>query len=122
MLIIKIPLKTVSEANTSSEHWTKKHKRHKKQKLVVQTFLRPHKENIHLPCHITLTRIAPRKLDKDENLPMSFKYIKDYICDFITPGLQAGRADENPDLSFSFGQEKGKPKEYAIIIEIIHRN
>ena len=51
---------------------------------------------------------------------MAFKWVKDAICEWITPGLQAGRADDNKDIHFTFQQEKGKPKEYAIIIKILN--
>jgi hypothetical protein len=115
---LKLPIRTVSEAN-SSEHWTAKHKRHKKQKFIVRAYLNKIPRNtIKLPVAIHLTRIAPRQLDRDDNLPMAFKYVKDYISDWITPGLQAGRADDNDQMSFSYSQNKGKPKEYAIIIKM----
>ena len=117
---LKLPIRTVSEAN-SSEHWTAKHKRHKKQKFIVRAYLNKIPRNtIKLPVAIRLTRIAPRQLDRDDNLPMTFKYIKDYICDYIIPGLQAGRADDTDQISFSYSQEKGKPKEYSVIIRIIN--
>lgn len=117
---LKLPIRTVSEAN-SSEHWTEKHKRHKKQKFIVRAYLnKVPRSSIKLPVAIHLTRIAPRQLDRDDNLPMAFKYVKDYICDYIIPGLQAGRADDTHQISFSYSQEKGKPKEYAIIIKMGH--
>ena len=119
MLELMLPIKTVSEANKTNEHWSKKHKRHKHQKALIYYHLKSRQTIISLPCHITLTRIAPRKLDDADNLPSAFKWIKDAICDYITPGLQAGRADDNPNIHFSFDQKKGKPKEYSILIQII---
>lgn len=112
-----LPLKTVSEANLS-EHWTKSSARHKKQKLIVRLELLKHKPNITIPCKIYLTRIAPRKLDSRDNLRMSFKWIVDAICDYITPGLAAGRSDDNDQIDIHYFQEKGKAKEYAIRIQI----
>ncbi len=50
---------------------------------------------------------------------MSFKWIKDAICEWITPNLQVGRADDNDQITFSYSQEKGKTKEYAVIIKIL---
>lgn len=117
MTQIKIPLRLAAESN-SSDHWTKKAKRHKIQKLLVKSYLNRY-ELPPLPCLIKLTRIAPRQLDKHENLPMSFKWIIDAIADHYIPGLQAGRADSDPRLSFEFFQTKGDVEEYAIIIELI---
>ncbi len=116
-MIITIPIKTVSESNRGSEHWTTKHKRHKKQKKGIGFVLNPLKPP-ELPFTIKLIRIAPRKLDEGDNLPSSFKWIRDAIADWITPNLQAGRADDNELIKWEYGQEKGLPKDYAIRIEI----
>jgi hypothetical protein len=71
-----------------------------------------------LPVVIILTRISSRKLD-DDNLPTAFKWIRDSIADYIIPGLKPGRADDNKGLTFVYRQEKGKPKEQAIRIQIV---
>lgn len=65
-----------------------------------------------------MTRIAPRRLDYDENLPMAFKWIKDALAELIKPGMAVGRADDDKRFRFEFDQRKGEPKEYAIEIEI----
>lgn len=72
-----------------------------------------------LPCHVKMIRIAPRFLDKDENLPMAFKYLKDAIADYFIPGLQPGRADDDDRITWEYGQEKGKVRQYAVKIQII---
>lgn len=109
----------VSEANRSGEHWTKKHKRHQTQKLLIQSYLNNRIEGpIKLPCCVILTRIAPRSLDQEDNLPMAFKSYKDHIADFIIPGKAAGRADDSKQLTWVFKQEKGLPKEYALKVQI----
>lgn len=113
-----MPIKTVSEANTR-EHWSKSNKRHAAQKLAIWSFLNVDRPSIKPPCIIKLTRIAPRQLDRHENLPMSFKYIVDQICDYIHPGKAAGRADDDPNITIEYAQEKGAPKTYEIRIEII---
>jgi len=117
---LKLPIRTVSEAN-SSEHWTAKHKRHKKHKMIVRAHLNSIPKNtIKLPVVIHLTRVAPRDLDLADNLPTSFKWIYDGVCDYLCPGLQAGRADASKDIQVLYDQIKGKPKEYAVIIRIIN--
>jgi len=113
-----IPIKTVSEANKSSEHWTTKHKRHKFQKYAIDLYMSSEVNMSCLPCTIIMTRIAPRMLDSDDNLPMAFKNIKDYICNLLIPGKKIGRADSDPRIKVKYAQRKGKPKEYGVEIEI----
>lgn len=110
-----IPLRTVSEANTH-EHWTKKKKRHDAQKRAIRLFYRNNNIHIPLPIHIKLTRIAPKKLDVFDNLPMSFKWIADAICGLLVPGLKDGRADDDERITLSCDQERGNPKQYGIIV------
>lgn len=110
-------IKTVSESNCSENHY-KKHIRHKDQKLKIWAYYHKEKPNIKLPIIIWLTRIAPRSLDQHDNLPMSLKWIVDALADCIIPGLKPGRADDSKEISWVYNQEKGKPKEYALRIEI----
>jgi len=114
-LLFTIPIRTVSESNVS-EHWTKKSARHKKQKLTIKTLISLFQACFSLPCNITLKRFAPRKLDKHDNLPMSFKWILDAICEVITGIKVAGRADDSDDIHVTYDQEVSK--EYYITIKI----
>ena len=114
-VLLEIPMATVSEANCS-EAWTKKHRRHQLQRRAVATFLRPMQNKIKLPCQIKLTRLAPRQLDKHDNLPMSFKYIVDACCAIITNNYIYGNADNDDRISICYDQEISK--EYGIRIEI----
>lgn len=114
--ILSLPIKTVSEAN-NFDHWTKKHKRHKEQKLAIFWICRTNIDHIKLPCTIKLTRLAPRMIDAADNLPMSFKYILDAICEILTGQTVAGRADSHPGISVSYDQIK--TSNCGIMIEII---
>ena len=123
---IHIPgLKIISEANAGSSFvkpwvtWGIKKKRKEEQKKAILMHSRfvTIPDPFPLPCHVILTRIAPRFLDKYDNLPMAFKYCVDIIADIIKPGYAPGRADAK-DISFAFNQEKGKIREYGIKIEI----
>ena len=116
---IRLPIRTVSEAN-NFEHWTRKHKRHAFQrKQVSLAFLNFRHSVIPLPCHVTITRIAPRPLDEEDNLRMAVKYIKDYIADKLVPGKRIGFADGDKRITWHYAQQKGtKPREYAVKIEI----
>lgn len=115
----EIPVKTVSEAN-SSEHWTKKAKRHKLQKRWVRTTYPcdmppPDPEAIYTIC---ITRLAPRALDDHDNLPTSLKYIADAISEQMYPGLAIGQADSAKNLKWAYYQIKRNPKEYAVQVQI----
>lgn len=114
-VIIGLPIRTVSESN-STEHWTKKAKRHKRQQNAVIFAFRPHAKLITLPCTIKLTRYAPRSLDLWDNLPMSMKWILDAVCGILRPGLAAGRADDSSEITVSYDQIKCK--DYGVKIEI----
>lgn len=116
---IKLPIKTVSEANLTREHWTKKHARHKKQKEAIKFALANRVTPDLLPCLIKLTRIAPRFLDSHDNLPMSQKYVLDAICELLVKNKAIGQADNDKRIQVMYDQIKGVPHEYAIEIEII---
>lgn len=112
---VSLPIRTVSEANCT-EHWQKKHKRHQQQKILVYNALKPYREHFRLPVTITLKRYAPRKLDRHDNLPVSFKYITDAICAMITKNYRPGRADDDERITIYYEQEVRK--EYGIKIEL----
>jgi hypothetical protein len=118
ILTWQLPIKTASEAN-SSEHWCKKAKRHKLQKRWIAAVFHREKPQLTLPCHVVLSRIAPRELDYHDNLPCSLKYIADSIAEQITGNYIPGRADDSKEITWEYKQEKGKPKEYAVKIEIM---
>lgn len=126
-----IPIKTVSEANGhkkaikrngktiyKTEHWTDSAKRHRMQKQAIRFALVNRVVPEMLPCTIKITRIAPRFVDEFENLPMSLKYVNDAICELLVPGKAIGQADSDKRIKTICDQKKGKPKEYAIEIEI----
>jgi len=96
------------------EHWSKKHRRKKDVQRAILFALNPIKKP-PLPCHITLTRIAPRELDID-NLATALKSSIDTVADWLIPGLAPGRADGDSKIMFTWDQKKGKVKEYALEI------
>ena len=113
-----LPIKTASEAN-SSEHWTKKAKRHRLQKRRIKVAFLADRPQIALPCLVSLTRIAPRVLDSHDNLPMSMKYIVDSIAEELTGNMVAGRADDDNRITWLYAQKKGKVREYGVRIQIM---
>jgi hypothetical protein len=116
-VILDLPLRTKSEANCF-EHWRIKHKRHKQQQFLVYSALKHFRDKIKLPCKILLVRFAPSKLDKHDNLPMSFKYIVDALCSMITGNYTAGKADSDERISIAYDQVQSK--QYGIKIEITY--
>lgn len=113
LVVIHLPIIAESEAN-NFDHWTKKHKRHILQKRVVALALKPVKNHLILPIQIKITRLAPRSLDKWDNLPMSVKYILDACCAIITGDFRPGRADDDERITVSYDQIISK--EYGVIV------
>jgi hypothetical protein len=109
----RIPVRIESEANLR-ECWRRKHARAKVQREATRLILM-------MPCsrlrhtrrrtYVTLTRIAPRKLDGD-NLQRGFKAVRDGVADAL--GINDG-ADH---VGWHYTQDRGKPKEYAALVEI----
>jgi hypothetical protein len=110
-----VPIRLQSEGN-KIEHWRVKYSRRKKIKEAIRFHI--FRTQVKPPCHVILTRIAPRSLDEEDNLRMSLKCPKDCVADILIPGLQPGRADESKEITWDFKQEKGKPKEYGLKIEL----
>ena len=130
---ITMPIMTVSEANggrkkvvvrngkrtAKREHWTDANKRHKQQKGVVRMMLGKHKKMLSVPCEITITRYAPKKLDRFDNLPMSMKWILDAVCEVITGDYRPGRADDDKSEEIEVRYKQIVSAHYGVKIHII---
>ncbi len=124
---IFLNLRTYSEAQTiavkkkngkyTTEHWTAKHKRHKKQKNIVFWSYQEVKQFVKYPCTLTFVRYAPKTLDAHDNLPMSQKWIVDALCAEITGEHRPGLADNFEGLTIKYDQVKSKVYGVKIIIE-----
>lgn len=107
-----IPVKLVSEANLRS-HWRAKANRAKFQRgQAYMAGYCAHLGEPKRPVVITLTRIGPRKWDSD-NLAISAKAVRDGIADAL------GIDDGDERLEWRYAQRKGRPKEYAVEVEIV---
>ena len=118
MITLLLPIKTVSEANQSRcEHWGAKTRRKNSQKSMVKIGLYNFRKQIkgYEEYTVTPTRIAPspqgQTLDGD-NLQRSMKAVRDQVAEEI------GLDDGSQRITWRYAQEKGKPKEYAVRIEI----
>ncbi len=116
-----LPIQTVSEGNLF-EHWHKAAKRHTQQKMLIKLYLKEISAFKDKKITVKLTRISPRRLDSHDNLPMAFKFVGDAISELIYPGLKAGRADDSDLIDWSYAQEKGRPKEKAMRVEVYESN
>lgn len=117
-IVWHLPIKIANEAN-SSEHWTKKSKRHKIQKRRIKQQFLIDKPPICPPCKCIITRIAPKALDSHDNLRYSLKWAVDSIAENLTGDFVPGRADGNAEITWEYKQEKGKIKEYGLRIQLI---
>jgi len=105
---VVIPIRTYSKLN-GREHWAKRARRTKAERRAA--FLMVPSYAVAEPTTVTLTRIAPRRLDGD-NLQGSFKAVRDAVAD------RMGIDDADPRVTWRYAQEKGAPKEYAVRVEI----
>ena len=125
---MEIPIKTVSEAN-SSEHWTRKAIRHRRQQFFTRAAYNRSVKHLQLPCIVKLTRLSPRKLD-DDNLRGAMKYIRDEVSECIIPEKAGtyvtkkgsvrsikGRADSDPRITWIYEQEKAPRQGVRIEID-----
>jgi hypothetical protein len=109
--VLRIPLRTASEANMRS-HWSAKAKRVASQRAIVTLALGPCPAWLReRPRHVRLTRIAPRRLDGD-NLQSSFKAVRDAVAAWL------GIDDGDDATAWLYGQERGEPLQYAVTVEV----
>jgi hypothetical protein len=109
VICINVPVHVVSVMN-KREHWSVKAKRAKLHRSAAHWALTS-RQRPALPCVVTLTRIAPRELDGD-NLQGGLKACRDGVADWL------GLDDRDPRVTWQYGQRKGKPREYAVEVEI----
>lgn len=105
---VELPLRIESVANLR-EHWGAKQRRTRKQREAAMFV----PKGIKLPCTVKLTRIGQKHLDGD-NLQSGFKALRDGIASRL------GIDDNDPRVTWEYGQERGSPRIYAARIEISH--
>ena len=111
---LHIEMKTVSELN-QREHWGATHRRRSAQRsLVAWSFKLSDEKPPPFPVVVKLTRIAPRALDRGDNLNSSMKAIRDEVA------KQLGIDDADPRVIWQYDQRKGDVREQAVEIEIVN--
>lgn len=117
MIDIKIPYRLQNVSNIYEHHFNRA-KRVKKEREFLSILVKPQIHALKLPVSILLVRVAPRPLDKDDNLRGAFKSVKDILASFFLPELKPGQADDLPCFEWHYAQQKGATKEYAIRVMI----
>jgi hypothetical protein len=104
-----IACRTVSEAN-SHQHWRERQRRAKEQRLLSFVTVPSCVRNMAPPLRITLTRLAPRRLDSD-NLAGSMKAVRDGVADAV------GIDDGDQRLDWQYGQRTASEYGVEIVIQ-----
>lgn len=112
----EIPLRTKSgNVGHGREHWGTRARRVRKEReavawawIVAGLKMR----RLSLPAVVTLTRIDPRALDGDNN-EAALKAVRDQVAHELAVD------DSDPRVTWAYSQERGKPKEYAVRVEIV---
>ena len=104
---IELPIATVSEANRR-DHWATKARRVKAQRNVAWALCPVYP----VPCVVTMTRVAPRALDDDNNVS-SMKAVRDSIA------KRLGVDDRSPLVEWRYAQAKGRPA--AVLVEFAEK-
>jgi len=109
-VIVSIPgLRLVSEAN-SRDRWAKQ-KRAKTARQAAKVATICEAPYPALPLTVTITRIAPGRLDSD-NLASSAKAVRDGVADAL------GIDDGDSAVTWLYAQRKGGVRTYGVEIEI----
>lgn len=122
MISITLPIRLVSAANLRENPFVRAKRVKSQRSNATLALMSPVRgtffANAGMPVfgdlEIKLTRISSRELDGD-NLQYAFKAIRDGVADALKV------KDNSPLLTWTYAQEKGKPKEYAVRIEIKDR-
>jgi hypothetical protein len=94
----EVPVKVASTSNLR-EHWAAKHKRTDAQKRATRAKCPPWTGGPLLV--VTLTRVAPRRLD-DDNLRGALKSVRDAVATWLRID------DASPLVRWEYAQETGK--------------
>ncbi len=130
-IIWDIPIKTCDETN-AYENPHMKTRRHKQQQFFIRQLFNREVRELPLPCRVTFVRLGPKEMDEEDNLRMSFKWIKDQVGACIFPEKSMiyvtkkgqvrenrGHADSDPRIKWNYRQEKATRLSIRIEIEPI---
>jgi hypothetical protein len=111
-LIVEIEGFELLAGPNSRGHFMAKARRTKRERQAAHWLLLDAKRP-PLPVVVNMVRIAPRRVDEDDNLPGMFKAMRDGVADAY------GIADnDKTKIRFTYEQERGKPYQYGVRIEV----
>jgi len=113
-LVVEIPMRLSNPLNGSHGHWAVEARLRKQQRSSVGIIMAAQLASARImpPCRVTVTRIAPRALDRHDGLPASAKAVVDGVADAM------GIRDDDTRVEWRIEQRKGKPREYACEIRV----
>ena len=110
-MIVEVPIRIESTPNLR-EHWAARSRRAGKHKHDTYFALKASRAPHELPCVVTLTRVAPRTLDTDNNVS-GLKAVRDGVS------LWLGVDDADPRVMWRYAQTKAGTKQYGLLVEIL---
>jgi hypothetical protein len=110
--IFAVAVRTENVSNGSHGHWSGEKKRRDLVKAAIDEGWVAAKIPVRPRLLVRLVRISSSKLDRDDNLRLALKSVKDSVA------AQLKVDDESPLVEWAYGQERGAPGKPAVRIEI----
>lgn len=108
--VVLVPIRIESVANLR-EHYHARARRAREHLSATWYALRAAKAPHSVPCTVTITRVAPRKLD-DDNAISGMKACRDGVA------LWLGVDDGDERITWRYAQRQGGVREYAAEVRI----
>lgn len=111
---LRVALPTVSEANTADHaHWTHRHRRARTQiQAMIELLATCDPAERALPLRVTFGRVGPALLDREDNLPVAFKHLRDGVAQAL--GLPD---DRDPRVTWRYRQTRDRAAWIEIDLE-----
>lgn len=100
----------IQRGGNNREHWSQRQTRVAAEKAAVREVLPPMLYRPRLPVRVTMTRVAPRALDDDNNTA-GFKAVRDEIARWL------GVDDADKRVTWVCDQRKGDVYQAEVLIE-----
>ena len=110
-MIVEVPIRIESTPNLR-EHWIVRSKRAGIHRNSTYFALKAARALYSVPCVVTMTRIAPRELDDDNNTA-GLKNVRDGVA------LWLGVDDADKRITWICKQAKRGVKDYSLLVEIV---
>ena len=106
---LDVPLRAVNRGNVREAHWGPRAKANATAAEVLGNMLCtvpvPVRKTLDGPARVTLTRVAPRGLDRHDNLRQALKVYPDALSVWLRSGYM-GRHDGDADLEWIYCENR----------------